>query len=662
MEKVSYISLRVILTLFLALVISSSFYAQKQTKIDSIKLQNGLKGHSMFEFESKLGEEMFNGSFEFYQSDLDPTNEAFAIGITYNGNYSNNEKHGDWIYSYSRLKPSILKRLDKTNIIYAGTGWRFGVYGNFKQDEAVGKWRSILEEVEFGKPVDTLFAAISEFNKSQMVNSFEGWCDSIKIEGKIDDEGFLTGEWVFYQNTKKYGIVEERRMYESGVLVGHVIVYENKEHPVKHIGLDQTEGGDGEDWKEVSVSRDYFNIIYQTNFGVENELSIEKTNSLIKNSNEFLKKSLFSFGNHNNRLIWDIRGDAGIIYPKLRVRAFPYSNEDKENIEKGLEHIKNSSQIIDDFLSDSQVDITRFNYKEVSLYYEIYKLYNEELQKLKRVFEKLNLPAYQYINRDEILPHLLKDGIRYPEEVAYEYGDKKAKETYQFPEGISSENKSIQVMVDHLEAILAGLVATKEEVAPILEKNRKQAQIADKEETLIQLRDSIKELFDNVNEDDMFNNYHERFGSILVDYTQNAFKTYAKKDIENRINEIDQIITCYKYFIEFYTELVQIEEKTTRLKEDYTRVVWNPFTFTEMEERVKERVFTVYESRLLPFVLNGIEESINCNDINSKVNNFNVLYERMKEIRQKDTKTLERELKRTNDLQKIIDLYGIVIK
>lgn len=307
-------------------------YGQKSTKIDSLKLENGLKGHAMFEYVTKAGNEIKTGEFEFYQSQLDSTNENFAIGLSYEGSYRNNAKTGDWTYSYSRLKPSILKRLDKTNIIYAGSGKRFGVYGKFNQNKADGQWHSINQEVDFGQVIDTLFVAKSNFDADQMIGSFESKRDSIAITGEIDREGFLTGSWVFYQKTKDHGNIEEHRMYENGVLVNHLFKIGGEEFQVKHVGLDQT-AGEEEDWKEVNVSKEYFNIIYQTNFGIENDkLNVQKTNMLIKKSNDFLKHSIFSFGNHNGIDIWKVNNSNIIIYPKLRVRTFPYSKKEKDGL------------------------------------------------------------------------------------------------------------------------------------------------------------------------------------------------------------------------------------------------------------------------------------------------------------------------------------------
>ena len=652
---------QILLILLSILAIEFSVRAQRiQSKVDSIKLVNGLEGHVVYEIDTRKNEDDFNGSFEFYQSKKDTTREEFAIGVLYEGGFVNDQKEGEWVYTFSRLEPSKLKRVERTNIIYAGTGGRFFIQGEFEKNMAVGEWVSVHQEIELGNPVDTTFLAITNFQENKMTGNFNSWCDSVRIEGEIDENGFLEGVWKFYQTTEDDKLIEEQRTYESGVLVKHQIIIDEKELHVKHIGLDKTVGGDGENWEEVNVSKDYFNIIFKTNFGVESDaLSLEETNDLIGKSNAFLKYSIFSFGRHDDVNIWQIEDGKDIVYPKLRVRKFPYTDEEKEQIESGLKLIKESTEIIEDYLNDPQVDINRYNYKEISLYYEIYKVYNRELKKLKNVFEKLNLYTYEYVNRDKILPYLLKDGIQYPDEITYEYDDQKLSEAYEFPEGISSDNRSIKNMSLHLEAINNSLIETKKQVEPIIEKNRKRAEIAEKESELVKKRDSIIDLFNDKENREDYNTYHESFKEDVNVFIMDRFKTYANKDVEERLGKTQFVIDCFKTIGTLYSKLVDLEEKKERIEESYKREVWSPVTYTYMTETIKERIYNAYKNYLLDKVVDDIKKSIGCEKLDEKMENISILYKEMMAIRDRDTSKEERALRRVKDADKILSILNI---
>lgn len=639
--------------MFLFFGTSSVLYGQSNP--DSIKLKNGLNGNNYTEFD----EDKKEGEFEFYTAEKDSTDEDFTIGHVYKGTFKDGKKDGAWEYSYNRLRPTRVSKIQDLSIKYNGSGNQFFVQAQFDENSAVGSWKSFYKNIEDGKITDTLFRAQTKFVKNKMAEVFEASSDSMTIQGEINESGFLSGTWSFYQTTKENGVIEEQRVYDEGVLIEHKLIIDEEEYAVKHIGLDQTEGGEGESWKEVNVSESYFNIIYQTNFGVEDALSLDKSNQLIKRSNQFLKKSIFSFGKYNETKLWTVLNEDDILYPKLRVRSFPYTDKEKENIEKGSELIEKSNALIKEYLEDPQVDINRYNYKEVSLYYEIYKIYKKELTKLKNVFDKLSLPVYEYIDRSEILPHIIEDGINYPEKVEFEYEDKKQEEEYSFPEDISKNDFSIQMLVEHLEVILKSIEETKEEVTPIIEKNKKRAEIADKETELVEIRDSILTLFNDKENREDYNKYHESFKEDIIKFTLDKFKDYANKDVEDRLGKTQSVIDCFKMMASFYSDLVDLKEKVERIEESYTREVWSPVVYTYMTETIKERIYKAYENILLEKVIEDIKSNIDCDKMQEKVENISILYKEMMSIRDRDTSKEERSLRRVKDADKILSILNI---
>jgi hypothetical protein len=95
------------------------------------------------------------------------------------------------------------------------------------------------------------------------------------------------------------------------------------------------------------------------------------------------------------------------------------------------------------------------------------------------------------------------------------------------------------------------------------------------------------------------------------------------------------------------------------VKEEYTRVVWNPFTLTDMTETVKERVFNAYESYLIKHLNASLNSWIACNKVQLIRINFDQLTEKMMDLRKQDTKELEKNLKRLNDITQIIKLFDL---
>lgn len=650
-------------TIITALFISAlhPLYAQvTETVEDSITISEHLEGIITYDQYERQGEVIKHKNYLITADKLDRQDTNYFNKLVLEGTYHKNDRDKNWEYSFKRLTPSKSAKIDGYKVVQLGDGNEYVIKAKFDKGNANGDWE-VFKRLISNSEIDTkTFKAKTAFKENTFLGTFESVCDSIEVNGRIDELGFFDGEWIFHQKKDAEKTISEHRIYEEGVLVEHRIKINGNTFKVKHVGLDKTIGGEDEIWEEVNVSEDYFNIIFKTNFGVENDaLSLEETNDLIGKSNAFLKYSIFSFGRHDGVNIWKIDDGKDIVYPKLRVRKFPYTDEEKEYIKEGLKLIEESTEIIDEYLNDPQVDINRYNYKEIALYYEVYKIYNHELQKLKNVFEKLNLYTYQYLNRDKILPYLLADGIQYPNEIAYEYNDKKFNESYEFPNGISSENRTIKDMNIHLKAVNNSLIETKEKVGPIIEKNRKRAEIADKEKELVIARDSVLALFNNKENRENYNDYHKYFKEDVTSFVSDRFKNYANKDVEERLGKTQLVINCFKTIGTLYSKLVDLEEKKERIEESYTREVWSPVTYTYMTETIKERIYNAYKNYLLEKVIDDIKESIGCEVLNEKMENISILYKEMIAIRDRDTSKEERALRRVRDADKILSILNI---
>jgi hypothetical protein len=79
----------------------------------------------------------------------------------------------------------------------------------------------------------------------------------------------------------------------------------------------------------------------------------------------------------------------------------------------------------------------------------------------------------------------------------------------------------------------------------------------------------------------------------------------------------------------------------------------------DMDERVKERVYTAFENYLLPYLLKQIKENISCSKIQKNGENIQTLYDRMLAIRDEDTRDQERALRREKDVDVILQILNV---
>jgi hypothetical protein len=75
-----------------------------------------------------------------------------------------------------------------------------------------------------------------------------------------------------------------------------------------------------------------------------------------------------------------------------------------------------------------------------------------------------------------------------------------------------------------------------------------------------------------------------------------------------------------------------------------------------MQETVKERVYNAYYNQVLPFVLSELNRQLSCNEIEKGRATISKLFNRMKELREQDTKDLERAIRRANEPSQLFNL------
>jgi hypothetical protein len=123
--------------------------------------------------------------------------------------------------------------------------------------------------------------------------------------------------------------------------------------------------------------------------------------------------------------------------------------------------------------------------------------------------------------------------------------------------------------------------------------------------------------------------------------------------LNDKIENLELLNSCFKSFIELYEVLDEFPKQQKELDSLYTRTVWNPFTYTDMDEVVKERIYNAYNKVLFPHLMNEVENQISCETIDKILHDIPAVIERLKQLRNEDTKDIEKELRRENDPQVI---------
>lgn len=631
-------------------------------------IEDTLVGEASFDFILSQRDTLFHRSFLFTSSKPDTVEQGVVFGKEFEGKYNRGTKNGKWVFRSKTFKPTEKPYINGYEIANRVNGKEYFIEGNFDDGKAQGKWQVVEHTIQNSEPRDTLFFTRTSYQNGKIFGTVEGTSNGISFKGKVNRDELLDGEWEFF-HTVEGETIREVRVYNAGIFTNHFFEVDGQKLMIKHIGFDSTmdEDDDSEVWEEIAVSTKYFSIIYNTNFGIEAEngdaitISNDSTNHFIKRSNHTLRDALFAFANYEEKKIWEILpGSEPFESARLKVRKFPFSKEEKKTIENTEKLLAKSSEIINGYYNDPQVDVGKHAYRDVMFFYEVIGIYKYHTKKLDEIVALFLNPAFEYINREEIYPHIIPD-MDYPDSIRYEFQDSSYVERFDFPEPLDKENCNLEVVYKHLDKIHADLVEIEKKANKKLEKYKKQTKLKEQEDRLVRKRDTIYELFSNEKELEDFNDFHKRYSRQVRDLTEDEFRSYASLTLEEKVENIDNLLSCFNDIINLYKGLADLPRKRKRLDDRYTREVWSPVTLTNMEERIKERLYVAYDEYLFPALLNELENNLSCDKIKAKTENIELMYKRMVALREQDTKDLERQLRRArglslDQLNEIIDL------
>lgn len=619
-------------------------------------LADTLEGRIFANYQVNRSDSVLHGEFSFYSTQPVEEIESTFRGTHFEGSYKEGKKEGSWEFSQRQLTPVGEFQLKDYAFLKSSEGLDFRVNGTFKDGEAQGSWKSVKQQIKNGRIIDTLIFVQSEFRKGVPFGRVESTTLELKMTGQLSEEGLLNGDWVFEDLASGNS---EHRVFSDGVLVQHFFETPEGRVSLLYNGLDMTLS-DEEDWKELDATGIFFEIMDVAHRGnyFPRTSSFDFDNQITR-SNRTMRESLESLNGSDEADIWALLpGSEPIQQARVRLRYYPYDDKEKLQIESSSELYEEIKKRCEEFFNDPIVDIGRYSYEDVAYYFEVLTIYCDQAGSLGNLVELLSGEEFEYVNRSELFP-LMKPEIVFPERIEYEFKDSVRFRQFHFPVEIEHSNGLIGLILEHLKVMNDDLLRIQNDIDTILDQYKKESQLAESEVNLVDLRDQIIARFSMEEDTDDYNAYHADLKDRVISNVRNDFKRYGERSLDERAEKVGELVNCFKAYLELFEAVKKIPLRIAQIEESYTRTLWNPYTYTYMDERVKERVYRAYEQNILPALLDDLNNNLNCSTVESKPGNFVEIYNRMLKIRDQDTKQIERQLRKMTNLDEILELLDI---
>jgi len=225
----------------------------------------------------------------------------------------------------------------------------------------------------------------------------------------------------------------------------------------------------------------------------------------------------------------------------------------------------------------------------------------------------------------------------------------------------TAEYTSTDSYMNKIEAVAKmgydGIMSIANEVKETLAQEKRQNELANLEEKIILQNDSLVLFIDSVSAVVPL-----KYVTSLLQiksFARTVLNDYSKvKSAQKRLYAARNSVECLDHLNELSKTVSQMPSFRTTIQESYTDRIWNPFMATLMDEDIKKRITSAYTKTLEPYFLNEIEH-VSCDNLKSLDTDINATYSKILELKDNDTKKLERKLKKEKDPLAILEMLNV---
>ncbi|MCA1761440.1 MAG: hypothetical protein LC664_00360, partial [Flavobacteriales bacterium] len=351
------------------------------------------------------------------------------------------------------------------------------------------------------------------------------------------------------------------------------------------------------------------------------------------------------------------------IAPKIytKILRFPYTDEEEETLKELQAKTKDAEKAIRKIKNDPQINLARISTQEVAFYISVLNAIERNfLMPNREIVKHYKSGNLAYINREKFLDNRLNQSL-VELDVMTVFNNDTTTGKYSLRE-INADNKgdSFENLGNLAEDILSEIGLLRDSIDIYIEEIKREENLSEIEGLLIEKYESVNQLNDS-----LIGKAHRQLGGFdankaIDEFIEETLKNYSNiKSTEEKMDEVEQALECLNEVEELIYAVQKAPENSFTIRDAYTKKVFNPYTFTEMEEKAKPSIYKSFETVLMPAVMGNLQ-NLKCNKISAYTENFDNLFEGMIEILKRgDTNKEERKVKRTKDASKTADILGL---
>ncbi|RRQ48359.1 hypothetical protein DZC72_11625 [Maribacter algicola] len=619
-------------TFFFVLFFQLVLIAQERSEYEGPFQIGKYTGNARYQYVVLETDTVLDGPFLFQKSNLETLLKEQDSSFTIKGSFNKAVANGPWQFQFGKYTSDSKSEVVDFEYRILVSGTQETASGVLSEGVPNGTWEISIQEVENSEVTKIRFKSEFNFDKGVPQQSFKIESDSSALVGRFLRNGLAHDAWTSYGSNALE--VDEIWHFEEGFLK-KIDLY-NKEEEILVFDTEATQ------YETIPLDNRFLILLryyLQDDIGQGNTISL-----LSKNREEYEKI---------NGILTNLGSPSFGTNIKVKVPLFALDSLQKRTLEDIAHNLNRATELSKTIRSNSHLNIIRRTDTDAQYWYSVTeKLVSEFLRPLESYVDLYQNQIFEFVNPSTVEGRIFPAGIP-DKSIEVKVG----KEPFELPDadtfkfegsGLKSMEQISLYAYKSMEYIMVQL-------SDKLSDDVQIQSLKELENDLISLNTGIEAQIDTLSPR-LLEDYGDAFKNL--DDTANwKLATYA--EISNPSEKLgfgENLKSCLDDLNSLITLLSNFPEKMKEIKALYTDDIWNPFMATVMEEEVKKRIVEAYTDILIPHFIKSLSETEDCERIALIKEQIIYTNNRMVDLRNLETRKLERKLKRVQTAEEVLKL------
>tara|TARA_R110002051_G_scaffold137916_2_gene210572 strand:- start:76927 stop:78816 length:1890 start_codon:yes stop_codon:yes gene_type:complete len=620
----------------------------QETRTYNGPLQIGkYNGKATYSYKIVENDTVLDGDFTVLRSNLQELLEKQDYSFQFKGAFVDGTANGPWKFQFGEFNSKSQSEVIDYQYRVLVSGIQKSASGKIKMGKPNGKWIILEEKIDDSEISSTLFKSVVSFESGVPQQNFSINNENYTLVGRFLRDGLAHDEWSLFPTNEMDQ--SESWFFKDGLLQSIRIDDENDHKTIKAY---QAYNGET---MAINLDAGYIKAL-EIQFS-QVDVDILQHNSLPK----LLKQNAARYQEVDN-ILSELGKSEFLPEFKVKVPYYPLDSLDVLKVDSIISYYKKANDLSESILHNSQLNILKLSDVNTAYQYNtVLQLKENYLKPIQEIVSYDSLGILEYTSRQQLINHVFPAGMPKSEmDIQMQIDSVESSKSYTIQS--TSLTKSSNTNIENIEAVAKmgydGILAIANEVKETLAQEKRQNELASLEEEIILQNDSLVVFIEAIN-DSIPLKYANSLQQI-ISFASTTLNDYSKvKSAQNRLTAARSAVKCLENLNTLSITVSQMPIYQTDIKESYTDRIWNPFMATLMDEDIKKKITTAYSKILEPYFLNQIAEHISCDTMEVLNNNINTTYSKILELKDQDTKKLERRLKKEKDPIAVLELLNI---